>query len=592
MTTKKQEKNRYKIDKEETKKLNEQLKKLRNKEAEREQKTTEEILNQEVTPEEKKELIKKLKDPDLLINIKKELDKDHIGDDKAKLFLFSNCLTSRLRPDYRFSSALTGDTAEGKTNIWKTISRHLPQEWYIDLTRLTASTIEDDIHPFNLIYFGEKNANKGLFEQIKQLVEDGMDILKKDVRQDFKTTRRETQPRKVGIFSTTENINERELSSRYAIVSVHGNPSKYNLVNLDTLNTASNLDLEIEKYERKNKPTWIEKSLRQLKYYDFITIPYAPILEIDSSKSRTQRDIKRFLNLIRSLTWLYQFKRPSFQYKDYKILVSTAEDLYNSMQIGEEIFSQSLSELEPRLQEVIDIYKQLKNKQEKLLDIDLEELDSDLDWVDRSIIQKELGIDSVNTIKQRIKKLCDMNIMSYQYNKSKNRCYIAFKKFKNTDSPVNLPINNLLITYQKNQIYEIIKTNYNTILEKTLTGALIGDFKENDFYTNLLKDDFLHIEPPVKNHLSKTVFSHIKEQLDREMPEKSKKMTGETDRSRKIPDQIKKINNAKNRIEQDRKAGYKITEDYLNSNFSKPFVDHLRNVLMFFNPKEKEFFWK
>lgn len=522
----------------------------------------------------------------MLLNIKKELDKDHIGDDKAKLFLFCNCLTSRLKPDYRFSSALTGDTSEGKTNIWKTISRHLPIEWYIDLTRVTASSLEDDVHPFNLIYFGEKGANKGLIEQIKQLVEDGMDILKKDVREDYKIARREKQPRKVGIFSTTENIDERELSSRYSIVSVHGNPAKYKLVNLNTLFTASNIDLEISKNERKNKSTWIENSLRCLQTYDIITIPYAPLLDVDSHKSRTQRDLKRFLNLIRAITWLYQHNRISFQYKGYKTLVATPEDLYNSMQIGEEIFSQSLSELEPRLQEVIDTYKKLSNSQEKLVvDLEIEE-NNNLNWVDRSNIQKEIGIDSVNTIKQRIKKLCDMNIMTYQYNKAKNRCYIAFRKFNNTDSPVNLPVNNLLITYQKNELFNIIKSNYNTILEKTLTGELIGDLKEKDFNTNLLKDDFLHIEPPVKNHLSKTVFSRIKAELDKQKPQNTQKLIGELDRSKnkrkEIPDQIKKIKDAKKRIEKDREAGYKITDTYLNNNFPKPFVDHMKTVLLVF----------
>lgn len=130
-----------------------------------------------------------------------------------------------------------------------------------------------------------------------------------------------------------------------------------------------------------------------------------------------------------------------------------------------------------------------------------------------------------------------MNIFTYQYNKAKNRCYVAFKKFKNTNSPVNLPVNNLLITYQPKQLYDLIKTNYNTILKETLTDELIGDYKEKDFYTKLLDDKSLHIEPPVSVHPSKNVFSRIKDQLNKEKAKKTKKLTCEPDRS--IKKQVK-----------------------------------------------------
>jgi len=526
---------------------------------------------------EKEELKKIKNDPELLLKIKQELDKDHIGDNRAKLFVFLTCLSSRLKPSYRFSTAITGDTAEGKTNLWKAIKQHLPDEWYLDLTRVTGSCLEDDVLGYNLLYFGEKSANKNIIEQVKQLVEDGMRILKKDAKTDFKESKNPKQPRKVGLYTTTGSIDDRELNSRYCVTSVHGNSKKYGKVNEYILNCAANIKLEIEKDQRKEKQTWIELYLKNLEFYDIITIPYSPLLKTRNKKSREQRDLKRFLNLIRVLTWLHQHKRISYTYKKYKILISTPEDLWNAMEIGEKIFSQSISEIEPRLQEVIDAYKKLKDKQDTI--IEFEDENNNLNWVDRSEIQNFLEIDSTNTIKERIKKLCNMNIFTYKYNKARNRCYIAFKQFKKDNSPINSPINNLLTTYQKKPLYDIIKTNYDMILEKTLIGARQVNLQGADRSTILLNDDLLHIEPTPQFHLSKNVFSDLIGQLEGNKSKKKQKLIGETDRSSKKHDkkqsQKERFNQIKNQIEKDRSANFKTDYDYLFNNFKKEDVEYL-----------------
>jgi hypothetical protein len=427
-----------------------------------EEQDTAKLLEKKLTPEEKQECIQILKNSELLYKIKFELDKDHIGDDKQKMFLFCDSCSSRLKPEYRFSSALTGDTSEGKTNLWKTISKHLPNNWYLDLTRITAATLEDDVQDYNLIYFGESGANKNLLEQIKQAVEDGMDVIKKDLRNDNKTARREKQPRKVGFYSTTQNPKDKELQSRYCAISVHGNESKYQKVNDNTLYIAANFIEELERDKRRTELTWIKKCLLLLEPYDIITIPYAPLFKVNSKSSRSQRDIKRFLNLIRSITWLHQLQRISFEYEGKKVLVSSPEDFYNALSIGKEIFDQSLSGLGPRLQEVIDSYIDLR-KSGVIQDID--DNAPNLDWIERNELQKDLGV-SRDTIKERTEALSDLNIFRI-YSKS-NRVYVAFADY---GSPTNLPTINPLITHGKKEAYAIIDHHYPRILENTILGT-------------------------------------------------------------------------------------------------------------------------
>lgn len=429
-----------------------------------------------LSPKEKKEVEGKLEDPDLLKHVKEELDRDHIGDDPEKLFVFCSAISGQLKPDYRFSTALVGYSSEGKDNLWKAVTRHLPEDWYVDVTRITGSSIEDDIKPFNTIYFGERGANEEITEQIKQLVEGGIDVIKKDTRTGYKTARRERQPTKVGIYSTTEDSVDEELATRYCIASVHGNPQKYQRVNEATLEQASSLKMQKEASARKSMATWIEKGLSLLKSFDYIVIPYAPLLKVESRVPRSQRDLKRFLNLIRALAWLHQRQRPKFEHHEAKILIATPEDLYNAREIGDEIFAQSLSGLEPRLQRVLEKYDEIVREQPNQITHFDDQSVEYLDWVDRSIIQKELGIKRAETIRRHIKTLTDMGMLTY-YNTG-NRSYVARKHISPTDSATD----NLLIPTDKRTIYYLSDHYWDEILDKAVPefdGASVGNRRSN-----------------------------------------------------------------------------------------------------------------
>ena len=410
------------------------------------------------TKDDLTKLNKKLKHPKLLNHILEELDKDHIGDRKQKLFLFLCAISGKQRPNYRFSCAITGDSSEGKDNIWKTVNRHLPKALYLDLTRATGPSLEDDIKEYNTIYFGERNlGNAPIIDTVKQLVEDGIRVMKKDSRKAFKESRYEEQPRKVGIYSTTKDSSDKELATRYCVISVHGNPKKYGMVNRDTLQKAGDIDKQINETERQDKPTWIEEGLQLLKPFNYIIIPYAPLLGVDSRDPRSQRDLKRLLNLIRSITWLCQKNRTQYTHRDYDVLVSSPEDLYNALEIGEEIFNQSYSEIEPRLQRIIDTYHQLVKEG---ITKEHDDLDIELKWVDRSIIQHRLDIQKVDTIRGHIETLYNLGRMIWQT--VGNRVYVA--------EPTNIPTNNPLITYPKNELYKVISDNWEDIVKESLVG--------------------------------------------------------------------------------------------------------------------------
>jgi hypothetical protein len=460
-----QTKKELKQEKQQDEDLKKGMEKFVDDETQKEKKRFANVINIETEGHEK------FKDPDLLSNIKKELDKDHIGDDKPKLFLFGCANSCKLQPEYRISAAITGDKAEGKDNLWKTIFSHLPEKWFLDLTRTTTAAIEDDIKLFDGIYIGEGNfeggANAPIKDTIKQLAEDGVRVLKKDARNKNKKSRFEQQPRKVVIYSTTADQRDEELVSRFCVISVRGNPSKYHLVNEHTKQVAGSVELQIEQRERNNpkKESWIKNGLKHLKGFDYIAIPYAELLEVDSRDSRSQRDLKRFLNLIRALAWICQYNRIQYEYQENKILIVDPEDFYNAMEIGKDIFDQSFTGMDPRLLEIINCMKKLIKENPDATRMDFDDAEPGLLWIDRSKIQRELDIKTRDTMIKRMVSLEEKNIVTTYY--KGNRAFVAFKF---SDSASNLPSNYPLITVDKYTLYALLKQHEQEILRGLLDG--------------------------------------------------------------------------------------------------------------------------
>jgi len=409
--------------------------------------------------EQEKEMQGNFRCPDLLMKIKEEFNKDHIGDDRNKLFLFCSGLSGRLPPYYRFSSALIGDSSEGKDNMWNTTSKYLPKEWYLEANKITGSCIEDDIDDVDIIYFkeiNERGMNYNVIDHLKALVEDGITVMKKDVKTNFKETIKKEIPRKVGIYSTTSNIYDEELANRYCLVTVKGHPSKYKAVNVRTKAIAENVALAIGVLKRKEKTSWITTGLKCLKKFDVIIIPNASIIEERTDRPRTQRDLKRFLNLVRVIAWLHQKQRKTEEMEDYKILHAEPEDVYNAMEIGSEIFNQSYSQLDGRSKDTLQAINTLietKGTEHQEL---LEKYDDyeSLKWIDRVDLQKELNLKSTNSIKNRVKKLKELGIV--REHSTRNACFITLVEDPSfcLSSTYHLPISETFLGITSKELYD------------------------------------------------------------------------------------------------------------------------------------------
>lgn len=343
------------------------------------------------------EVQEKFKDINLLENIKAELSKTHIGDDKLKMTTFL-CGTSGLlkNPKRRSSIALKGDSSTGKDNNIKTTLRHMPISSFIFLTSGTQAVIEDDLANKRIIGFSEVNknrddgANKHLTEIIKQKAEGGTSSMKKDKRTDMKTARHDETEQACVLYGTTEADKDEELGTRFIEGTIQVDVARIKAVNNNTLETFSDPNKLLN--DNSQETSWIRQGLTYFfnKPEQFeILLPYAGYLKeqidgqdiFDNNSPRSQRDIKRLLSLTCATTYLFQEQRKICKINNQSVLISEPIDFINTLEISADLFNQSYSGIDSRLTAILSIIGDGSN------------------WIARDDIEKAIGV-SKNTIKK------------------------------------------------------------------------------------------------------------------------------------------------------------------------------------------------
>ena len=351
-----------------------------------------------------------IKKPELINNIYKVLEKQHIGNRNQTLLTFVVMCSGILIPDYRVSLATRGNSSIGKSNMTKTCYKHLPDGWFIFGTRFTRATLEDDIADFPILIILEKPQDDTVTQAVKQIAEDGLRIHKKEMDGNKRGKKRESKyiPRKTVIYTSTENETDEELATRFLINNIERDDKRYKLVMEKTLEDAASVDKQIELRKIQNN-SWIKEALKDLnlKKYDVIVIPYAVSIELDVIDEKAQRDLKRFLNLIRASAWLHQKQRRTEEKEGFNVLFADKQDINIVMDIAKTAFIESSTGIDKELQDTIDSINRMVLAHGKygyeidpFMPIDIK----DEQYVDRRIVQEDMKL-SHKTIASYMEKL-------------------------------------------------------------------------------------------------------------------------------------------------------------------------------------------
>lgn len=360
---------------------------------------------------------------ELLQLILDEFKESHFGDERELLFiLLSNC-SSRLPPHFRFSTATIGDSSVGKTNANITVLNHFSDKWYLKMDSPSRPYLEKTLtenEDCRILFLKDTDgkADPQLKNLLHALVEDGYEFGKMDTATRFSKTAEGKIPRLVGNYCTTGSIYDEELQNRYCVVSIQGSPTKTKSINTRTKKFYSDPHQQIHIAEEKGT-SWIKKSLLNLESFEIIVIPGAKFIEEQIEKPRARRDLKRFLNLVCSIAWIYQKQRETKIIDGKKVLYAHPVDIYNGIEIGGPIFTQSYTQLDGRLRDnfekILDLYAK---KGSAYSSVDK----GTCNWLQRIEVQHELGYKTANTVKNQMQKLEDMGIIIQH--KTTNMVYI------------------------------------------------------------------------------------------------------------------------------------------------------------------------
>ncbi len=457
-------------------------------------------INAEKVKEEEDKLLEKFKDPNLMEEITKELDKDHLEDTNLKKTAFYVAISSLSdNPKLRQSMALVGDTSGGKDNVMKTIVQHIPDSLF--LTGATQPALEDQAVYTPLLALSEMNlfkdlgANKDLLEIVKQRTEGGTSNIKKDAETGFKSTKFEHTEQGSTFYGTTDSERNDEMETRFIFGHVSSDEKKIRKVNKNTANSFSNPEKIID--ATKTEESWIKKGLRILKKRNGgcqVLIPFAGLLTgknkagediIDASNPRSMRDLKRIYALICARAWLFSEQRVGCQFEGVNFIKCVPEDMLEVIKDTQECFNQTYSGMDERLNNVIKIINEGLGG-----------------WVARDIIQKKLS-KSRNTIKEWCKTLADEgliegnkgsalndseNTRDYDYNKIYYRgCQKGIKR--------------VLIRCQYSELKELLK-------EYIKEEEVKGEYKE----LNLEQIDTLSLTPSNLTNLNPEYYNLSEEQ--------------------------------------------------------------------------------
>jgi DNA primase len=319
-----------------------------------------------------------LKSPDLLARILADFEKCGIvGEETNKLVGYLSAVSRKLEKP--LAVVIQSSSAAGKSSLMEAILSFLPHEEQVKYSAMTGQSLfymgETDLKHKILAIVEEEGAERAAYA-LKLLQSEG-ELTIASTGKDPSTGRLETQEYRVEgpvmIFLTTTAIEiDEELQNRCIVLTVDENRKQTRAIH--------RLQREEETLEglwgrqERDEIVSLHQNAQRLLRPLWVANPFAKQLTFLDDRTRTRRDHKKYLTLIRSIALLHQYQRPvkSSQRngKTKQYVEVMLDDIEVANRLSHQVLGRSLDELAPQTRRLLVMLDEMVSKRCKELSME------------------------------------------------------------------------------------------------------------------------------------------------------------------------------------------------------------------------------
>ena len=314
-----------------------------------------------LTPEERREAVAWLSQPDLMGRLRQAFSKSGIiGEETNALVAYLACVSRKLeRP---LAVIIQSASASGKTTLMDAVLSLFPEEERIKYSAMTGQS---------LYYLGETNLKHKILAVVEEAGAEkasyALKLLQSEGELTIASTGKDPQSGKmvtheyrvegpVTIILTTTAIDlDEELLNRCMVLTVNESAEQTRAIHQLQRERRTLAGL-VAKEERKDLLKQLRNAQRLLQSVDVIN-PFALELTFPSERTRNRRDHEKYLTLIESIALLHQYQRNRGQHvvngRNVEFIEITLDDIELANELVPEILGRSLDELLPQTRQTL-----------------------------------------------------------------------------------------------------------------------------------------------------------------------------------------------------------------------------------------------
>ncbi|PKK88226.1 MAG: DNA primase [Candidatus Wallbacteria bacterium HGW-Wallbacteria-1] len=314
-----------------------------------------------LTPEEHKQAMELLTDKNLLKRILKDFEAcGVVGEESNKLVGYLSAVSRKL--ENPLAIIIQSSSAAGKTSLMEAVLAFMPEEERVKYSAMTGQSLfymgETSLKNKILAIVEEEGAERASYA-IKLLQSEGELTIAstgKDPASGKLVTHEYHVEGPVMIFVTTTSIEiDEELLNRCIMLTVNESREQTRAIHVlqRQMETLEGL-LQLRERDYLYK---LHRNAQRLLKPILVANPYARHLTFLDDTTRTRRDNKKYLTLIRSIALLHQFQRPHkttvVRGGPEAYIEVTIEDIELANELADEVLGRSLDELPPQTRRLL-----------------------------------------------------------------------------------------------------------------------------------------------------------------------------------------------------------------------------------------------